>query len=157
MKVVSNTSPLIFLSNVDSLDLLSLCFDKVLIPEEVKAEFGNAKLPEIIEVQPISSEGKNLVDIQYGALHRGELEAIQLAYEAGADLVLLDDLLARKKAKQMNMEVMGTLGIFLTSSYDGNISPKLANQKIDILINEFDMFVAQNLLNQVKNELTKLG
>lgn len=156
MKVVSNTSPLIFLSNVDSLDLLSLCFDQVLIPKEVKAEFGNNNLPEIIEEKAISSEGKNVVDIQYGALHRGELEAIQLAYETDADLVLLDDLLARKKAKQMNIEVMGTLGIFLTSSYDGNISPKLASQKIDILINEYDMFVAQSLLAHVKNELIQI-
>jgi len=156
MKVVSNTSPLIFLSNVDSLDLLSLCFDKVFIPEKVKTEFGNDELPETIEIQSISSEGKNVVDIQYGALHRGELEAIQLAYETSADLVLLDDLLARKKAKQMNMAVMGTLGVFLTSSYNGNISPKLANQKIDILINEFDMFVAKNLLKHVKNELKEI-
>jgi len=156
MKVVSNTSPLIFLSNVDSLDLLSLCFDQVLIPEEVKAEFGDDKLPEIIEEKAISSEGKNVVDIQYGALHRGELEAIQLAYEIDADLVLLDDLLARKKAKQMNIEVMGTLGIFLTSSYDGNISPRLASQKIDILINEYDMFVAQSLLAHVRNELIQI-
>ena len=156
MKIVSNTSPLIFLSNVDSLDLLSLCFDQVLIPEEVKTEFGNHELPEIIEVQPISSEGMNVVDIQYGALHRGELEAIQLAYETDADLVLLDDLLARKKAKQMNIGVMGTLGIFLTSSYNGNISPKLASQKIDILINEYDMFVAQNLLTNVMDELKEI-
>lgn len=156
MKVVSNTSPLIFLGNVNSLDLLSLCFDQVLIPEGVKAEFGNDKLPEIIEEKVISSEAKNVVDVQYGALHRGELEAIQLAYETGADLVLLDDLLARKKAKQMNIEVMGTLGVFLTSSYNGDISPKLASQKIDILINEYDMFVAQNLLAHVKNELKQI-
>ncbi len=156
MKVVSNTSPLIFLGNVNSLDLLSLCFDQVLIPEGVKAEFGNDKLPEIIEEKVISSEAKNVVDMQYGALHRGELEAIQLAYETGADLVLLDDLLARKKAKQMNIEVMGTLGVFLTSSYNGDISPKLASQKIDILINEYDMFVAQNLLAHVKNELKQI-
>lgn len=155
MKVVSNTSPLIFLANVDSLDLLSLCFDQVIIPEEVKAEFGKDKLPETVAVKAISPEGKNLVDIHYGALHRGELEAIQLANEISADLVLLDDLLARQKAKQMNMAVMGTLGIFLTASYKGNISPEIANQKIDILINEFDMFVAQNLLNQVRKELKK--
>ncbi len=56
----------------------------------------------------------------------------------------------------MNMAVMGTLGVFLTSSYNGKISPKLANQKIDILINEFDMFVAKNLLKHVKNELKEI-
>ncbi|MBE8232929.1 MAG: DUF3368 domain-containing protein [Endozoicomonadaceae bacterium] len=156
MKVVSNTSPLIFLSKVDSLDLLSSCFSQVYIPEEVKAELGYQLLPKIVETHPISSEGRNLVDLQYGILHRGELEAIQLAYEVRSELVLLDDLLARKKAKAMNMNVMGTLGLFLTASYDEYISPRLASEKIDILINEFDMFVAPSLLKNVKKELESL-
>ena len=156
MKVVSNTSPLIFLSKVDSLDLLSSCFNQVYIPEEVKAELGNETLPKIVETHPISSEGRNLVDLQYGILHRGELEAIQLAYEVRSELVLLDDLLARKKAKAMNMNVMGTLGLFLTASYDEYISARLASEKIDILINEFDMFVAPSLLRNVKKELESL-
>jgi len=73
MKVVSNTSPLIFLNNVDSLNLLSSCFNQIYIPEEVKAEFGDDELPKIIGVKPISLEGKNLVNLQYGVLHRGEL------------------------------------------------------------------------------------
>jgi predicted nucleic acid-binding protein len=46
-----------------------------------------------IEIHPISKPAKALVDIQYGALHQGELEAIQLSHEVNADLVLLDDLL----------------------------------------------------------------
>ena len=156
MKVVSNTSPLIFLSKVESLDLLSSCFNQVYIPEEVKAEFGNEILPEIVETYPISSEGKNLVDLQYGILHRGELEAIQLAYEVKSDLVLLDDLLARRKAKAMNLNIMGTLGVFLTASYNEHILPRLANEKIDILMHEFDMFVAPNLLQNVKNEFKSM-
>ena len=156
MIVVSNTSPLIFLSKVESLDLLSSCFKQVFIPEEVKAEFGSEILPEIVEMHPISSKGKNLVDLQYGILHRGELEAIQLAHEVKADLVLLDDLLARKKAQAMNLNVMGTLGVFLTASYNGYISPRLANEKIDILIQKFDMFVAPSLLQNVKNEFKSM-
>ena len=156
MKIVSNTSPLIFLSNVDSLDLLFSCFEKVYIPEEVRSEFGSQELPKIIEVKQISSKGKNLVNLQYGVLHRGELEAIQLAHEIDADLVLLDDLLARKKAKTEKINVMGTLGIFLTATYRGYICSKVATQKTDTLINKHDMFVAPSLLGSIKKELEEI-
>jgi predicted nucleic acid-binding protein len=143
MKVVSNTSPLIFLGNVNSLDLLSSCFEQVYIPLEVSDEFGRDKLPGV-EVIPISSVGKNRVNSQFGILHQGELAAIQLAHEIEADLILLDDLLARKEAKKNNLKVMGTLGVFLTASYNGFISTQLAIEKIDILINKFNMFVDPN-------------
>ena len=156
MKVVSNTSPLIFLSNVDSLNLLSSCFGTVYIPEEVKAEFGNNELPNSVRIKQISPEGNSIVNSQYGTLHRGELEAIQLAHEIGADLILLDDLLARKKAKIEKINVMGTLGIFLTASYNGYISPKEAVHKINSLINKHDMFVAPDLLSSIKKELENI-
>lgn len=155
MKVVSNTSPLIFLSKVNSLHLLSLCFNEVYIPKEVQSELGNQSLPKIIKTHPLSPAGENIVDLQCGILHRGELEAIQLAEEIKSNLVLLDDLLARKKAKTMNLNVMGTLGIFLTASYGGYITPTSASEKIDILVNEFDMFITPSLLNNIKKELEK--
>jgi predicted nucleic acid-binding protein len=156
MKVVSNTSPLIFLSNVDSLNLLPSCFGQVYIPEEVKSEFGNDELSNAVKVKQISSKGMSLVDLQYGALHRGELEAIQLACEIKADLILLDDLLARKKATMEQIKVMGTLGVFLTASYNGYISAREAIEKIDVLTNEYDMFIASNLLQSIKQELKKI-
>jgi len=43
MDVVSNISPLIFLSKIDTLDLLSLCFDGIAISDAV-----NDKLKELI-------------------------------------------------------------------------------------------------------------
>ncbi|BCG62530.1 MAG: toxin [Methyloprofundus sp.] len=156
MKVVSNTSPLIFLSNVGSLDLLLSCFDKIYIPNTVKQELGNIDLPKTIEVQSISEAGKASVAKQHGALHLGELEAIQLASEINADLVLLDDLLARKRATKLNIDVMGTLGLFILSARKKYISPKLAAEKIDTLVNEHDMFVATYLLQNIKQELQSL-
>lgn len=70
--------------------------------------------------------------------------------------MLLDDLLARKKAKTEKINVMGTLGIFLTATYRGYISSKVATQKIDTLINKHDMFVAPSLLRSIKKELEKI-
>ena len=156
MKVVSNTSPIIFLGHVNSLELLFSCFNKILIPKAVAAELKTKHLPPLLEPFQISAAGESFVDANFGALHRGELEAIQLAREVNADLVLLDDLLARNKAKELNISVMGTLGIFLFACRQGHISPQSAARKIDILISEHDMYVASNLLQKVKNELVSL-
>ncbi len=62
-------------------------------------------------------------------LHRGELEAMQLARETDADFVLLDDLLVRNKAKSLHLDVMGTLSVFLLACRRRHISPKLAAKK----------------------------
>ena len=156
MKVVSNTSPIIFLGNVGCLKLLSSCFSKILIPKAVATELKAKQLPPLLEFRRISASGESFVDTHYGALHRGELEAIQLAQEVNADLVLLDDLLARNKAKELNISVMGTLGIFLFACRQGYISPRSAAEKIDRLISEHDMYVASNLLRKIKNELASL-
>ena len=156
MKVVSNTSPIIFLGNVGCLEMLPSCFSKILIPKAVATELKAKKLPPILKFRRISAAGESFVDTHYGALHRGELEAIQLAREINADLVLLDDLLARNKAKKLNIDVMGTLGIFLFACRQGYISPKSAAEKIDLLISEHDMYVASDLLRKIKDELESL-
>jgi predicted nucleic acid-binding protein len=156
MKVVSNTSPIIFLGHVNSLEILSSCFNKILIPKAVATELKAKQLPSMLESCQISVAGESFVNAHFGALHRGELEAIQLAREVNADLVLLDDLLARNKAKELNVSAMGTLGIFLFACRQGHISPQSAARKIDILISEHDMYVASNLLRKIKDELESL-
>jgi len=45
MDVVSNTSPLIFLSKIDGLDFLASCFDNVIIPKAVNDELKELILP----------------------------------------------------------------------------------------------------------------
>ncbi len=156
MNVVSNTSPLIFLGHVNRLNLLLSCFSQVIIPRAVEVEFGDYPLPDTFTIHSLSTAGKTWVNSHYGALHKGELEAIQLADEMNADLVLLDDLLARKKAKQRGIEVMGTLGIFLYAVRQGHLPAKVAEQEIDRLVNEHDMYIAARLLKNVKRELKAL-
>jgi predicted nucleic acid-binding protein len=45
--------------------------------------------------------------------HQGELEAIVLAQELSAEFVVLNDLLARRKAQRLAINVIGTLGLLL--------------------------------------------
>ncbi len=46
-------------------------------------------------------------------LHAGEVEVMILASEEHADLVIMDDNLAKKTAKFMGFSVTGTLGVLL--------------------------------------------
>jgi len=52
----------------------------------------------------------------------GESEAIALAVQAGADLVLMDEALGRRTAKAMGLNVTGTLGLILRAWRQGLLS-----------------------------------
>ncbi len=79
IKVVSNTSPIIFLSKIEALDLLPQCFDQVMIPPSVSNELGDLLPPNYIKHIPISTAGQYFVrgalDMRR-SLHVGELEAM---------------------------------------------------------------------------------
>ena len=54
-------------------------------------------------------------------LHAGEVEAIMYAIDTKADLIVLDDKLARKTAKYMGLTVTGTLGVVIKAKEIGYI------------------------------------
>ena len=102
MRLVTNTSPLIFLTKIDALGLLPLCFSEILAPAAVLAEVG-LELPDFILRAELSELGQAYVRGALGQLHRGELEAMILARETGIDLIALDDRNARHRATQMGL------------------------------------------------------
>lgn len=52
----------------------------------------------------------------------GEAEAIVLALEKKADLILLDDQEARVKARRLDLTVTGVVGVLLKAKNEGMIS-----------------------------------
>ncbi len=112
MKIVTNTSPIIFLHKLNSLHLLEKLFESVLVSGGVVRELGD-ELPDFMQIVTLSARGEAFVSGALERLHRGELEALFLAQETRADFVALDDLLAREKAKELGLRVIGTLGILL--------------------------------------------
>ncbi len=58
MKVVSNTSPLIFLAKLQALPLLHQCFDEIYISQAVQRELGDLTLPKTIQCTAISTAGQ---------------------------------------------------------------------------------------------------
>lgn len=126
-QIVSNTSPIIALSYVGDLPILHRLFKSdIIIPPAVGHELRGQVLAPWITIhkpgQPPDAQ------ITRSALGAGESEAIALALEIQADLVLLDDQAARRLAAALHLPLMGTLGLLLKAKDAGLISavrPKL--------------------------------
>ena len=111
MRVVADTSVLIALSRIGRLNLLRHLFTTVMVPRAVAEEYG-VPLPEWIKVWGVRND--LLIEVLLTApIHKGEAEAIALAIEKGADMVLLDDKKARGIARDLGLKVMGTLGTLI--------------------------------------------
>jgi len=107
---IADTSSLIALEKIHSLNILCKIYDTVLLPEAVFKEFG-ASYPPCFAVKKIESPFiKFLVgDLNLG---RGEAEVIALAKETG-QRIIMDELKGRNIAKGLGLNVTGTVGILL--------------------------------------------
>jgi predicted nucleic acid-binding protein len=130
--VVSNSGPLIHLSWIDQLELLRHLHEELLVPVAVRDEvlragddvLGIAGLRAAfnvgwISVQPVANQV--LVANFASIVDRGEAEAIALMEEADADLLLLDDLAARKLAQARGLAITGMIGLLREAREHGLI------------------------------------
>lgn len=118
MTVVSDTSPLCYLVLIDLVDVLSELYGRVVIPQAVRNELAASESPAI--VQTWITKPPNWLDVQTFAgqidaelsqLDPGEGEAIALAEQLEASLILLDEKVARQIALSRGLEIIGLLGI----------------------------------------------
>jgi hypothetical protein len=127
--VVSNTSPLQYLFQLDALDILHSLAGEVLIPSAVLEELSAGRrrgepLPDPsllswISVRDPKALHPSLVGKRLGP---GERDAISLATELVNPLVVLDDAFARRLALQLGVRVMGTLRVLLDAKPAGLVS-----------------------------------
>ncbi len=130
MNVVADASVLIALSAIDELPLLPAMFPAgVLVPDavwrEVVEDGGNrpgARLVAEAKWVQVRRVGRtDLVKLLRANLDDGEAEAIALAQEIKADLVLLDERDARRAAEELGLSVLGSVGILLRAKKVGRI------------------------------------
>lgn len=129
MTVVTNTGPLIALAKADRLDLLEQLFGQVQIPSAVYRELLAGKEPDVtcldkalarfIKVEQVSSIPSEVL-IATLRLDRGEQQAIALAYELGA-LLVMDDQLGRAAARRLRLPVTGLIGVLIQAKQAGLI------------------------------------
>ena len=149
MRIVTNASPLIFLTKIDSLGLLQLCFSGVLVPPAVVAETG-LDLPDFVEHSQLSDVAEAFVRGALGTLHRGELETLALARERDIDLVAVDDSAARRKAVQMGLRPIGTVGILVLARRLGHLDEATALGKLDLLVDRHGLYLSSAIIWQVR-------
>ena len=116
MIVVSNTSPLNYLVLTQSIDVLPELFGSVVIPRAVATELSDSAAPQ--PVRTWIANPPDWLDIRIPSapdvgllLHPGERDALSLALELNADLILVDDLAARRVARELGLTVTGTVGV----------------------------------------------
>jgi uncharacterized protein len=131
MFVASNTSPISNLAIIGRLPLLQSQFQKVWIPSAVQAELNRlpnrAALTAIqrgiadgwIQVQVLRDD--KVARMLSATLDPGEAEAIALALEQSADLILLDERDARRAAEHAGLKLTGVLGVLLRARFVGDI------------------------------------
>lgn len=126
MTVVSNASPLIALMNIGHLDLLRHLYGQVMVPPAVYSEVFDMPAAEGSPtwIQRKSIKWNPTLAELGETLGAGEAQAIILALEVGADLLILDDLTARKRATQLKVPVAGVLGV-LVAAKEAHIVPKI--------------------------------
>lgn len=135
MIVVSDTSPINYLILIEEIDLLPQLFGQIIVPQAVLDELQKTGTPEQvknrIDLRPVWLKAHNATAIEQTImLGAGEREAISLAKELNADLVLIDDKKARKLALERGLKVAGTINILDSASKRGLVELAEAVQKL---------------------------
>jgi predicted nucleic acid-binding protein len=127
-KIVSNTTPIISLLKLNRLDLLQQLYNEIYIPLAVykEIEAGKAKvyytdLSKFDWIKIVEIKDKKAVKY-FLDLDQGEAEAIVLATECNADLIILDERLGRFYAKHAELKVTGTIGVLIKAKMEGLIN-----------------------------------
>jgi len=123
--IASNASPLIVLLKINKLSILKDLFEKIVIPEAVYKEITTKEPDKLIFDKLKWIKTRSVRNIEMTAfleklVDRGEAEAIVLSRELNTTL-LIDDAKARKYAKLLNIDVIGTLGLLKIAKKNGLI------------------------------------
>jgi predicted nucleic acid-binding protein len=132
MPAVSDTSPISALAIIGRLDLLKQQFGDVSIPQGVHGELERIADPAARKsIDEASRYGwlriarckdKGLAATLSLTLDAGEAEAIALSLECSPSRLIIDELEGRRVARNLNVPVVGTLGILLKARKDGTIA-----------------------------------
>ena len=137
MIVVADASPLNYLIQLQCDEVLPRLYRRVYAPLAVIEELRHpaapggvaswlAHIPEWIEIRTVASAP----DLSLEALGPGEQQAIQLAQEQHADLLLIDERKGRLEATRRGIATTGTLGVLLAAGVKGLLDAESAYRRL---------------------------
>lgn len=127
--IVSDAGPIIIFARVRRLPLLHEVTGSLIIPAAVHDEIlgkkgsmpGAAEVAQTGCIQQVVLADRSILDSLPPALHEGEREALALARERRAQL-LVDEIRARSAAIQLGIDVIGTLRVLAEAKRLGQIT-----------------------------------
>jgi hypothetical protein len=155
MIVVTNTSPIINLAAVGQLGLLRQLYGQIVIPQAVYAEIvgrgaGQPGADEVAASDWIRTRqvvNRTAVAALQLELDDGEAEAIALAVEASADLLLMDEALGRAIAARFGLRFIGLLGCLVKAKNKELVSA--VRPIVDDLIEKASFWIGRPLYERV--------
>lgn len=158
MIVVSDTSPITNLAAIGQLDLLQKLYTHIIISTAVYNEMVTVDklVPGAIEVQTLPwIQTQTVTDLQRVIIIQesqenidlGEAEAIALALELKADLLLMDERRGRIVATSYGLQVTGLLGVLVQAKRNNLI--QIVKPLIDQLIEQAAFRVSSQLYTNI--------
>jgi predicted nucleic acid-binding protein len=157
--VISDTSAITNLAAIHNLQLLLQLYSQVMIPEAVYRELADIEppVPGTLEVQRASwLEVREIVNREVVErlqdevrLDSGESEAIAVALELNADMLLIDERRGRAKADRLGVRITVLLGILVEAKQKNLIVA--VKPLIDELIAKSEFRVSSALYSQILN------
>jgi predicted nucleic acid-binding protein len=161
VKAVVNAGPLIALGKLGQLGLLLRLYDLVLIPREVYNEVVVKGLqlgaPDARAVDFLVQQRHiQIVDVSLPSplpswahpIDVGEIEVIVLAQQESVDHVLIDNLHARKAARQAGLRVRGTIGLLLEAVRKGHLTLPEFELLIQTIKAQPDLWISEQLCDR---------
>jgi len=161
--IISDTSIITNLAAIQYLQLLPQLYDRVTIPEAVYRELTEIDPPvpgtlqvqiapwlEVRQVFDRSVIERLQIEVK---LDLGESEAIALALELNADLLLIDERRGRAEADRLGVRITGLLGILVEAKRKNLIA--VVKPLMDAMIAMSNFRVSSDLYNQILDVVDK--
>ncbi|MEK6893862.1 MAG: hypothetical protein AABX10_00185 [Nanoarchaeota archaeon] len=135
--MISNTSPIIFFTKINKLELLSRLYSNIIITKEVEDELLSNNKPDSELIKRAIKE--NLISVKSPSndldlsLGKGENSAINLALEL-KDQLIIDDSRGIRVAQSLGIETLRTTSVILSAVRKKVITKKEALDLINKII-----------------------
>jgi len=162
MRVVCDAGPLIALAKLGHVNLLAKLYQKVIIPRQVYEEvvvsgsirgYSNTQAIKILIDQGYIEIHKAARKETYPALGSGETEAINLAIQEKATIILLDDLQARKEARKKKLKIKGTIGVLLEAYTKGFLTKEDTKFLLEAIKSDDDIWIANEIIDEALKKI----
>jgi predicted nucleic acid-binding protein len=149
MIVIADSSPIIVLTKIGHLEVLPKLFGEIVIPPAVCNELALASKPQAVRdfaakppqwLRVMAPTRKQSIV----ALHPGETEALTLAEELHADLLLVDERKAYHEAARRKLNAIGTVRVLEMAAEQNQLDLQVAFERVK----QTDFWISHQLLDE---------